>query len=96
MAAQVNTALLLKNLPPHLRNMIVNKGGRAMPIHTAAAVVQVGRQVGAPAAGSQAAPGSPQVLGTSQPFCIQAHRRMNDTPLSLSHCFLLHSEAGGG
>lgn len=32
---QVNTAMLLKNLPPHLRNMIV-KGKGAMPVHAAA------------------------------------------------------------
>ena len=41
---QVNTAMLLKNLPPHVRNMIV-KGGRSMPIHAAAAAAaQAGRQ----------------------------------------------------
>ncbi|CAK0783313.1 hypothetical protein CVIRNUC_006512 [Coccomyxa viridis] len=41
---KVNTAMLLKNLPPHVRNMIV-KGGRSMPIHAAAAAAaQAGRQ----------------------------------------------------
>ena len=51
---QVNTAMLLKNLPPHVRNMIV-KGGRSMPIHAAAAAaVQAGRQP--PAASSPKVP----------------------------------------
>ncbi len=47
---QVNTATLLKSLPPHLRNMIV-KGKGTMPIHAAAvAAAQAGRQpiVGSP------------------------------------------------
>jgi len=42
---QVNTAMLLKNLPPHLRNMIV-KGKGAMPVHAAAiAAVQAAPKV---------------------------------------------------
>lgn len=49
---QVNTAMLLKNLPPHLRSMIV-KGKGPIPVHAAAAAaaVQAGRQppVGSPA-----------------------------------------------
>ncbi|CAL5220784.1 g2852 [Coccomyxa viridis] len=47
---KVNTATLLKSLPPHLRNMIV-KGKGTMPIHAAAAAAaQAGRQpvVGSP------------------------------------------------
>lgn len=50
---QVNAAMLMKNLPPHLRNMIV-KSGRAMPVHAAAAA--------AAQAGRQPAVGSPKVL----------------------------------
>ena len=44
--------MLMKNLPPHLRNMIV-KSGRAMPVHAAAAAAaQAGRPSGQPAVGS--------------------------------------------
>ena len=50
---QVNTAMLLKNLPPHLRNMIV-KGKGTMPVHAAAAA--------AAHAGRQPVVGSPKVL----------------------------------
>jgi hypothetical protein len=60
---QVNAAMLMKNLPPHLRNMIV-KSGRAMPVHAAAAA--------AAQAGKQPAVGSPKVVACLCKMCLLA------------------------
>lgn len=64
---QVNTAMLLKNLPPHLRNMIV-KGKGTMPVHAAAAHV-----------GKQPIVGSPKVLshnGTPFHHALVGHQQL--------------------
>ena len=70
---QVNTATLLKSLPPHLRNMIV-KGKGTMPIHAAAAAAaQAGRQpiVGSPQVLSHTHDARfPGVCAKHQPLCL--------------------------